>query len=165
MGPFWIEAFRYHKWANLHLLGVCANLTDEQLQMTSPGTYGSVASTFLHLLGAEQRYIRRFTGGEASISERHEFPGIAALTPVAARSADQLIELAGRVQPEDNFETQYSGGKYRMDSGIVLLQALHHGNDHRTQICTMLGAHGVSYGDMDVWAYGAVTGAMVAIGG
>ena len=164
MGPLWIEAFRYHKWANLHLLAECAKLDDEQLEWTAPGTYGTLASTGLHLLSAEQRYIKRLGGSEPSINERVDFPGMVALTEHAATSADKLIELAGRVGPDDEQETQSADGTSRLHLGIVLIQALHHGNDHRTHICTILGHHGVTYGDMDVWAYGRATGAIVPVG-
>jgi hypothetical protein len=51
----------------------------------------------------------------------------------------------------------------RLHLGVVIIQALHHGNDHRTHICTILGAGDITYGDMDVWAYGDATGAMVPI--
>jgi len=159
-----IEAFRYHKWANLHLLEVCAGLTPEQLQLSSPGTYGTIAATLLHLLGAEQRYLRRLIGHEPQVSERDEFPGVSALKAVADESGDQLIEVAGRITGDDVIDSQYGDQRFRMHMGVVLLQALHHGNDHRTHICTILGQHGVEYGDMDVWAYGAVSGAMVALG-
>src|SRR2546428_10514129 len=60
--PLLLEAFRYHKWANLQLLDVCSNLSDEQLQLTSAGTYGPLAGTFLHLAAAEQRYVKRLGG-------------------------------------------------------------------------------------------------------
>jgi uncharacterized damage-inducible protein DinB len=161
--PLWIEAFRYHRWANLHLLDVCGSLSEEQLELTAPGTYGTIANTWLHMLGAEQRYIRRLGGPEAQVSERNPFPGITALKEQAKRSAGELIELAGRVGPDDQFETNFSDGRHRLHSGIVLIQALHHGNDHRTHICTILGHHGLAYGDMDVWAYGDATGAIVPI--
>ena len=59
MDELWIEAFRYNRWANLHLLDVCAKLSEDQLHLTAPGTYGTVDATFLHLLAAEQRYLRR----------------------------------------------------------------------------------------------------------
>jgi|SRR5712692_2268429 len=163
MGPLWLEAFRYHRWANLHLLGVCAKLTDEQLQLTAPGTYGTIAATFLHLLGAEQRYLRRMGGDEAQISERSEFPGIAILAEQAARSGDQLIEAAGRIKPDEAIEAKFQEERVKLHLGVVLIQALHHGNDHRTHICTILGHHGMKYGDMDVWAYGDAIGAIVPI--
>lgn len=160
MGPLWIETFRYHKWANLILLGACANLSEEQLHLTAAGTYGDLAATFVHLLGAEQRYIRRFTGEEPDFSEKNPFPGIAGLAEVASRNSDRLILLAERVKPEDILETTYDDRPYRMDAGVVLIQAIHHGNDHRTHICTILGSHGLFFPDMDVWSYGEATGAM-----
>ena len=83
---------------------------------------------------------------------------------IAERSGDLLIEAAGRVGGDDVIDTQYGDGRFRLNLGVVLLQAMHHGNDHRTHVCTILGTHGIEYGDMDVWAYGAASGAMVALG-
>ncbi|TMG70258.1 MAG: hypothetical protein E6H86_01460 [Chloroflexi bacterium] len=164
VGPPLIEAFRYHKWANLHLLDVCARLSDDQLQLTTPGTYGTIAATLQHLLGGEQRYLRRMVGHEPQIHEKDKFPGVGALRLIAERSGNQLIEAAGRISPDDVIDTQYGDRQFRLHLGVVLLQALHHGNDHRTHICTILGAHGLEYGDMDVWAYGEATGGMVPLG-
>ena len=86
MKSLWLETFEYHKWANLHLLDVCATLTDEQLQLTAPGTYGTIADTLQHMLSAEQRYLRRLSGIEPLMSERDEFPGIALLREHAVRT-------------------------------------------------------------------------------
>ena len=36
---------------------------------------------------------------------------------------------------------------------LLLNQALHHGNDHRTQVCSTLGALGLEVPDIDVWTY------------
>jgi len=165
MEPLLVEAFRYNKWANLHLLDVCADFTEEQLQMTAPGTYGTIASTFFHMLAAEQRYIRRLGGGEPQINERDmPFPGIAALREHAVRSGDKLIEIAPYVSPDEAHETSRPReGTVVLHSGVVVVQALHHGNDHRTHICTILGHHGLTYGDMDVWAYGEATGGIVKV--
>jgi uncharacterized damage-inducible protein DinB len=164
MKPLLVEAFLYNKWANLHLLDVCSGFSEEQLEMTSPGTYGTLAATFLHLLAAEQRYIKRLGGGEAQINERDDvFPGIAALREHAVRSGDKLVEIAPRVTPDDAHESKYQDKRFLLHSGVVLIQALHHGNDHRTHICTILGHNGLTYGDMDVWAYGEATGAMAPI--
>jgi uncharacterized damage-inducible protein DinB len=158
-----VEAFRYNKWANLHLLDVCAGFTDDQLQMTAAGTYGTIAATFMHLLAAEQRYLKRLGAGEPQINERDTpFPGIASLREHAIRSGDNLIEIAPYISPDDAHETARDG-RVKLYSGVVVVQALHHGNDHRTHICTILGQHGVTYGDMDVWAYGEATGGIVPV--
>jgi uncharacterized damage-inducible protein DinB len=164
MEPLLVEAFRYNKWANLHLLGACRDFTEEQLQMTAPGTYGTLAATFLHLLAAEQRYLRRLGGGEPVINERDEFPGMATLAEHATRSGDKLIAIAPQVSPDEAHESSAPReGTVILHSGVVVIQALHHGNDHRTHICTILGHHALSYGDMDVWAYGVATGGIVKV--
>ncbi len=159
-----VEAFRYNKWANLHLLGVCEGFTEGQLQWTAPGTYGTLAATFLHLLAAEQRYIYRLGGSQARINERDEFPGMAALSVEAVRSGDELIAIAPSTSPDETREAKFQEGTVMLHLGVVAVQALHHGNDHRTHICTILGHHGQTYGDMDVWAYGYATGEIVPIG-
>src|SRR5258708_39856056 len=103
-----VEAFRYNKWANMHLLDVCGGFSDEQLQMTSPGTYGTLAATFVHLLASEQRYIKRLGGGEPQINERDDkFPGIAALREHAVWSGYVLIGYASRMTPEASHESGY----------------------------------------------------------
>jgi uncharacterized damage-inducible protein DinB len=163
LDQLWIEAFRYNKWANLHLLDVCATLSDDQLQLTAPGTYGTIAATFLHLLSAEQRYLRRLAGTKSELSERNPTPTMAILREHAARSGDQLIEAAKRITPEDTIDEERDGRLMNLHLGVVIIQALHHGNDHRTHVCTILGQHDIPYGDMDVWAYGGATGAIIPI--
>ncbi len=164
MEPLLVEAFRYNKWANLHLLDVCSGFSEERLQMTAPGTYGTLAATVLHLLAAEQRYIKRLGGGEPQLNGRDDkFPGMKALREHAVRSGDKLIEIAPGITPDQAHESKYSDRSFMLHSWVVLIQALHHGNDHRTHICTILGHHGLTYGDMDVWAYGEATGGMTPI--
>jgi uncharacterized damage-inducible protein DinB len=153
-----VEAFRYNRWANLYLISVCSGLSPEQLELTAPGTYGSIAKTFHHLLGAEQRYIRRLTGAQPRISEKDAFPGLAALKPEAEASGDRLVELASTVKPEDTIAADLRKPYARLPAVIVLVQAMHHGNDHRAHVCTILGANGIEYGEMDVWAYGQAIG-------
>ena len=89
MGPILVEAFRYNRWANLYLLDVCAGLTEEQLDLTASGTFGTIAATLTHMIAAEQRYCWRFEGEESRLKESEGFPGIAALREHAARSGDR----------------------------------------------------------------------------
>src|SRR5690349_5554183 len=150
MSDVLVQALRYNRWANLRLLDVCSKLSEEQRELDSPGTYGSIAATWLHLLAAEQRYLRRLAGVEPQISEKDAFPGIASLKDQAERSGDALIGAVGRFDPDGTS----SGGDGRVKHWLVMTQAIHHGNDHRTHICTILGQNGISYGDLDVWAFG-----------
>ena len=150
MSDFLVQALRYNRWANLQLLDVCSTLGDEQLELSSPGTYGTISATWLHLLAAEQRYLRRLVGFEPVLSEKEDFPGVAALKQHAAKSGDALIEAAGKVDPDQTTPAEGGGVKH----WLVMVQAIHHGNDHRTHICTILGQNRISYGELDVWGFG-----------
>lgn len=163
MGPILVEAFRYHRWANLHLLDICGEMTEEQLQLTAPGTYGTLAATLQHMLDAERWYLWRLGGQVGGFRKHHKFSGLAALRKLANVQGDQLIDLAKRARGQDVLVEKYGTESWKVDTGLILVQALHHGNDHRTHVCTILGANGIGYGEMDVWAYGDVTGAMVQI--
>ena len=39
--------------------------------------------------------------------------------------------------------------------GLLLAQAIHHGDDHRTLICSTLGALSLEVPDLDVWTFWA----------
>ncbi|MEO8745937.1 MAG: DinB family protein [Candidatus Dormiibacterota bacterium] len=163
MGPILVEAFRYNRWANVLLLDSCASLSDEQLQLTTPGTYGTIAATLVHLVRAERMYLWRLGGQKGRLSRRHKFPGVAILRKEAALSGDQLTNVAKRIKWEDKVVSKWKQGAFRLDKGVILLQALHHGNDHRTHVCTILGANGIEYAEMDVWVFGDAMGAIVPV--
>ena len=148
------DALLYHRWANLELLGQCAKLSDDQLQLAAPGTYGTIATTWLHILAAEQRYVRRLSGGETALSEKQDFPGITTLIEHARRSADALLTAAEALQASDTTEVDYDGTKVQLKKSLIVVQAIHHGNDHRTQIGTILLSHALPLDDIDVWTYG-----------
>ncbi len=158
------QAFGYHRWANLHLLDVCGALPDEQLELSSPGTYGTIAATWQHLLAAEERYLTRIKGEEPQPSGRKPFPGIAVLRREAERTGDALIAAASGLAPGERGDYTFGDERLRLSKWVFAVQALHHGNDHRTHVCTILGAHGIEYGDMDVWAFSRATGHETPLG-
>ena len=61
-------------------------------------------------------------------------------------------------------EVDESGGKVRgAPVGIRLAQALNHGTDHRSQICSVLTALGVEPPGIDVWDFGLQNDLVVEI--
>ena len=67
-------------------------------------------------------------------------------------------------QIKNELAPHYSIGEVLGQGGMaIVLQAIQHGNDHRTHICTILGHNGLTYGDLDVWAYGQANGGMTPI--
>ena len=49
---------------------------------------------------------------------------------------------------------------FSVPAGIFITQALHHANEHRAHICTILGARGLEAPDVSGWGYAVATGRM-----
>src|ERR687888_1202692 len=54
--------FAHNTWANLKLLDFCERLSDEQLDATAIGGFGSIRDTLRHIVGAEVSYVERVNG-------------------------------------------------------------------------------------------------------
>jgi uncharacterized damage-inducible protein DinB len=50
------------------------------------------------------------------------------------------------------------GSETHAPLGIRLAQAIHHGTDHRSQVCTALTSLGMEPPFIDVWDFGDATG-------
>ena len=62
----------HHTWATLRLIDRCLELPAEQLELSTPGTYGTIRETLTHLVGADARYQHRLETGQPK--PRHEGP-------------------------------------------------------------------------------------------
>ena len=49
-------------------------------------------------------------------------------------------------------------GTYQAPAGVLVAQALHHGNAHREQVCAILTSLGLEPPDVQAWAYADATG-------
>ncbi len=149
------DFFKYNLWANLRLLDACAQLSAAQLDATMRGTFGSVRETLMHLFAAEEGYARHwhFTGASPTprLKELTTFPGFDELRRRAQRSGKELIAVAE--QGELNQILSLDEGTYEAPVIIVLIQAINHGIDHRSQIATLLSQQDIEPPDLDGWSY------------
>ena len=152
------DAFAHHAWATDRLLDTCAALTDEQLRTPVPGTYGSIIDTLRHLVGSDGWYLTFFRAGENPLDE--DGPGGIAEMRAAneANSAAWSELLAGAPDPDEDLVERGDGWDFHAPVGLRLAQAVHHGTDHRSQICTALTSLGVEPPEIDVWAWGKAIG-------
>jgi uncharacterized damage-inducible protein DinB len=158
------DAFAHHVWASLRVLDACLELDQEQLGTTVPGTYGSILDTVRHLVGSDAWYLFRVTGDPSHrIDEDHmdlaELRAAmeghdAAWSQILGQHLDPDAVLVGR--NDDGSETHAA-------TGIRLAQVVHHGTDHRSQVCTALTTLGVEPPGIDLWDFGAETGRVVEI--
>ena len=49
-------------------------------------------------------------------------------------------------------------GTYECSSSVPIVQALHHGNSHREQICALITGAGLEPPDLQAWAFAEDTG-------
>jgi uncharacterized damage-inducible protein DinB len=153
------DAFAHHAWANDVLLGVCEELTEEQLATPVPGTYGPILDMLRHIVGADDWYLYVLSG-----ATRHRIDedtmSIPRLRDAARRNADDFRTILGqgRDPREDVTIAEEGGNVWHATLGVRLAQVVHHGTDHRSQICTGLTALGIEPPEIDVWAYGEQAG-------
>ena len=147
------DFFKYNLWANLRLLEACTQLSDAQLDATTTGTFGSVRETLMHMLAAEEGYVRGITGTSPTpqLKELTTFPGFDELRRRAERSGKELITIAE--QADLSKILHLDGGTYDAPVIVVLIQAINHGIDHRSQIATLLSQQDIEPPELDAWAY------------
>ena len=149
-----VDFYQHNLWANMGLLDACAHLTEEQLKTSVPGTYGRLCDTLVHLFRAEDSYVARLMGRQpADLLKVGEFPGIETVREQARRSGEGLISVADTMDPAQVVRGTYRGEPYELPVIIVLMQAIHHATDHRSQIATVLSQLGMQPPDLSVWAY------------
>ncbi len=154
-GSLLADAFGHHVWATLRLVDTCLPLGSDQLATTVPGTYGSILETVRHLVGSDSSYLYTMTGGRSPlIDEDHmDLPQLRAAMEGNGAAWSDL--LAGDLDPESVVvRHRDDGSQSYAPLGIRLAQAVHHGTDHRSQICTALTTLGVEPPEIDVWDFG-----------
>jgi len=148
------DAFGHHVWATLEVLDVCARLDEDQLATTVPGTFGTIIDTLRHTVGADIGYLTVFNQDGPSF-EDEETAGIPAMRiAMEAMTAAWERVLATDLDPTTPVTRHRDDGSTSTAPlGIRLAQILHHGTDHRSQVCTALTTLGIEPPEIDVWAY------------
>lgn len=153
------DAFGHHVWATQRLFETCTSLRREQLTSPVPGTFGSILDTARHIVGSDAWYLFVLTEGrvpqiDEDTMELHELRAV-----MDRHGAEWPLVLRDGPDPDTVVSVQrLDGTKSHAPAAIRLAQALHHGTDHRSQICSGLTALGQEPPDIDVWAFGDLDG-------
>jgi uncharacterized damage-inducible protein DinB len=140
-------------------------LNTKQLATAVPGTYGSILETMRHLVEGDSDYLSIMTGDPTHLigTEHMDLPELRVAmendgvlwSGLLAHDLDPNA-MVNEIDDDDGFERDAT-------IGIRLAQALHHGTDHRSQICTALTAFGVEPPGIDAWTYGLQVGHVVEV--
>jgi uncharacterized damage-inducible protein DinB len=153
-----LEAFRHDAWATKEVLAFCRDLSEDQLEASVQGSYGDIMGTFNHLIRAHAGYLRAPAGTTPDWAlqrvESNDFDELLARVEGTARLWEEFLS-----DPVDSERIlTVDEGKYEVRLGVIVAQALHHGNAHREQINSILTSLGLEPPDLQVWAYAEATG-------
>jgi uncharacterized damage-inducible protein DinB len=149
------DAVGHHVWATLRLFDVCASLEPEPLSTPIAGTYGSILDTLRHLVGADAWYLHVLSGGRLDSIDEDDMSLGELRSVMEAHDGEWRKVLADAPEAAtDVTVTRDDGTQSHAPAGVRLAQVVHHGTDHRSQICTALTLLGVEPPDIDVWAFG-----------
>lgn len=153
------DAFAHHVWATLRVMDACLALSPEQLQTAVPGTYGSILETVRHIVGGDASYLYVLTDGRTSEIQEEQMD-LDALRAVMVANGPAWSALLVTDPDPDAIVVRHrdDGSESHAPMSIRLAQALHHGTDHRSQICTALTSLGIEPPAIDAWDFGADDG-------
>lgn len=157
--------FAHNAWANLKLLDFCAALSDAQLDATAIGCFGSIRDTLVHIVGAEESYVDRVNGRlPAQPLPRDQFPGFEQLKDVARWAADEMLQLALSARVDSRVRQRAPRMLIEYNLASLMMQALTHSTEHRTQISAIITQLGLEPPDMSGWQYMEDTGELLEFG-
>jgi uncharacterized damage-inducible protein DinB len=146
--------FSHHLWANLRLLEHCAELTDEQLNATISGSFGSIQDTLQHIVTSEESYFSRISTGQPFNWPEETPPmSIADMTAVLRKTGAGLIEWAPKVKAKDTVLLDWNGTPREVPKTIILTQVINHATEHRAQVMAILTELGIQSPNLQSWPY------------
>jgi uncharacterized damage-inducible protein DinB len=158
------DAFAHNTWATLRVIDTCFTLSPEQLETSVPGTYGSILDTLRHLVAADSNYLFVCSGQtEDPPIEDEQTMDLGALRSAIERFGPKWAALLDR-DPDPGMvlvRHRPDGSETTAPLSIRLAQAVHHGTDHRSQMCTALTNLRIEPPFIDVWAFGEVDGRVI----
>lgn len=146
--------FAHNVWANLKLLDFCEELTDQQLDATAIGCFGSIRNTMWHIVGAEVSYVARVNGKlPPTPISKGQIPEFADIKDVARWTNDHLLQLALATRKDTTVRERESRMVCEYLLASLMVQAINHANEHRAQIAAIITQLGMEPPDMSVWQY------------
>ncbi|MEM7128219.1 MAG: DinB family protein [Chloroflexota bacterium] len=147
--------FQHHIWSNDRVFDACLNLDHEQLQYASAGTYGSIKATLAHLVSAQEAFLWILIKQDAKDDRRANAEMSLDELKTRVQQCDALLlQVATSTESETMVEYRTSDEQMgTLPAMYVLLQAIHHGHEHRTHVTSMLGQLRIDPPVLSFWAY------------
>ena len=136
------DAMAHHIWATERLIDACEVLTPEQMRAPAPGTYGPIVATLAHMVRSDGWYLTFFRDWTNAIDEESDVT-LAELRSASSATGEAWMELlVGELDADKDIVEHGETWDFHAPLGLRLAQVVHHGTDHRSQICTALTSLG-----------------------
>lgn len=162
--PILTSLFGHNTWANLKLLHFCEGLTDAQLDTTAIGGFGSIRETLQHIINSEVSYVERVNGQLPAEPSNDQFSEFAVLKEHARWAGDALLQLALTAHTDTLVRQRPPRHAYQYPLAMLIMQALTHSTEHRTQISAIITQLGLEPPDLSGWQYMEDTGNIQDLG-
>jgi uncharacterized damage-inducible protein DinB len=156
-----LRQLRHDVWATQLLLDRCRALTDQQLELATVGTYGTIRRTLAHIVRANEGYLNTYGVIPQPFLEVTDATSLDQIGKRLAKVRDAIERLFAASDVEFDRRVHDERRRANLELWVPLTQFSHHGTDHRSQICTILSVNGLDVPDLDVWAYAEAEKAMV----
>ncbi|MFL5732733.1 MAG: DinB family protein [Chloroflexia bacterium] len=147
--------FNHNTWANLKLLDFCAGLSEEQLDATVIGSFGSIRDTLVHFVSSEVDYVNLATDRLPAVPlPGDDFRGFEALNEGVRWAGDELLGLAIAARADSLVRVTRPGEPiFEYPLAGLMVQVLNHSTEHRTQISTIITQLGIEPPALSGWKY------------
>jgi len=143
-------------WANNRMLTILQGLPDEAINFSAWNPDWTVGTIAHHIVISEGRLVARVTQQPAApeIAPPKSAPEIAQLIELSAMNGAQLLALIDT--PDEVRRFVRFGNEVEFRTFTILVQAVHHGSEHRAQISDILAANNMDVLDLDaidLWSF------------
>jgi uncharacterized damage-inducible protein DinB len=154
-----LRQMRHDVWATQRLIERCRSLSDRQLDLMVPGTYGTIRRMLTHIVRADEGYLQRLGILEDPRIEEADTTTLDEIEKHLATIRAGIERLFA--QKDFDPDRRMHSRDVELEPWILITQFSHHGSDHRSQVCTTLSVNRLDVPDLDVWAYGDAEGVIV----
>ena len=129
-------------------------MTEEQLDASIPGVYGSIRETLNHIMRAEKSYFSRIsTGKQYNHPEEDSQITIGEMVKEVKFTGAGFIEWAAKVDEKEVVMIDWDGTMREVPKTIILNQVINHATEHRSQIMSIMTQIGIEPPDVSGWTY------------
>jgi uncharacterized damage-inducible protein DinB len=146
-----LELVRHKTWATRKLIALCQSVDPALIDATTPGTYGTIRSTLVHLVNADRNYFRRLCGEQPWDRMDEQKTDLETVADRFNEIETEWESLAADASLADR-DLQYPKGEL-VKAAAVFAQSIHHGDVHRAHVLTILGSRGIQVPELDLWEY------------